>query len=166
MTAAHALKRARAVGVEIELDGADLLLKAGSPPPAAVLDALSRHKAEVIALLSPGRDGWSGEDWQMFFDERAGIVEFDGGLPRGHAEAQAFTCCVVEWLNRNPVNSLPGRCLGCGEAEHAHDPLLPFGTQGSGHAWLHSRCWPAWHSLRKAAATAALKAMGIQEPRP
>ena len=46
--------------------------------------------------------------------ERAGIAEFDGGLPRAEAETRAFECCVVEWLNRNPVCSPPGRCLDCG----------------------------------------------------
>jgi len=25
---------------------------------------------------------WSAEDWQAFFDERAGVAEYDGGLPR------------------------------------------------------------------------------------
>jgi hypothetical protein len=38
-----------------------------------VLDLLSRHKGEVVALLRPGRNGWSAEDWRAFFDERAGI---------------------------------------------------------------------------------------------
>ena len=122
MSAAEALKAARAAGVELRLDGDDLALSAASAPPAAVLDALSRHKAEIVALLRPGRDGWSAEDWQAYFDERAGIAEFDGGLPRAEAEAQAFECCVVEWLNRNPVCSPPGRCLGCGGREDAHDP--------------------------------------------
>ena len=111
------------------LDGDDLVLKAASAPPAAVLDALSRHKAEIVALLRPAEDGWSAEDWQVFFEERAGIVEFDGGLPRAEAEAQAFACCVVEWLNRNPERSPAGRCLGCGDREHAHDPLLPYGVE-------------------------------------
>ena len=100
----------------------------------------------------------------MFFDERAGIAEFDGGLPRKEAEARAFASCVVEWLNRNFVRSSPGGCLSCGEAEYHHDPLLPFGTEPTGHAWLHSRCWPAWHSARKADAIAALAAMGIAPP--
>ena len=50
--------------------------------PLAILDLLSRHKPGIVALLRPGRDGWSAEDWQAFFDERAGIAEFDGGLPR------------------------------------------------------------------------------------
>ena len=100
MNAVRALKAARAAGIELELDGSALLLKAASKPPAEVLDALSRHKAEMVALLRPDRDGWSAEDWQVFFDERAGIAEFDSGLPRAEAEGQAFTCCVVEWLNR------------------------------------------------------------------
>ena len=158
MSAVEALKAARAAGVELALDGDDLVLKAASAPPAAVLEALSRHKAEIMVRL-PAEDGWSV--WQVFFEKRAGIVEFDGGLARPEAEAQAFACCVVEWLNRNPERSPAGRCLGCGDREHAHDPLLPYGTEPSGHVWLHSRCWPAWYAARQAKAVSMLTARGI-----
>ena len=161
MNAAQVLQAARAAGIQVKIDGADLLLRASAPPPAAVLDLLSRHKAEVVALLRPGRNGWSAEDWRAFFDERAGIVEFDGGLPRAEAEAHALACCVVEWLNRNPAHSPSGRCLGCGDREHAHDPLLPYGVEPTGHAWLHSRCWPDWYAVRQAEAATALATMGI-----
>lgn len=41
-----------------------------------------RHKPGIVALLRPGRDGWSADDWLAFFDERAGIAEFDGESPR------------------------------------------------------------------------------------
>lgn len=164
MSAAEALKAARAAGIQLDTDGDDLVLEASAPPPPDVIGLLSRHKAGIVALLRPGRDGWSAEDWQVFFDERAGIVEFDGGLPRAEAEAQAFACCIVEWLNRNPERSPAGRCLGCGDREHAHDPLLPYGVETAGHAWLHSRCWPAWYEARKAKAVAALAAMGITAP--
>ena len=71
---------------------------------------------------------------------------------------------MAEWLNRNFVRSSPGRCLGCGSDDHAPDPILPFGTESTGHAWLHSRCWTTWHAGRKAEAIAALAAMGIAEP--
>jgi hypothetical protein len=145
MSAAEALKAARDAGIELQLDGDDLVLEASAPPPAAVLDLLSRHKPGILVLLRAGRDGLSAEDWQGFFDERAGIAEFDGGLPRIHAEARAFACCVAEWRNRNSVRSPPGRCLACGDGDHAHDP----------------RCWPTWHAGRKAEAIAALAAMGI-----
>jgi hypothetical protein len=163
VNAVQALKAARAAGIRLSIDGDALMLEAAAAPPASMLDLLSRHKAGIVALLRPV-NGWSGADWLAFFDERAGIAEFDGGLPRAEAEARAFACCVVEWLNRNPVRSHPGRCLGCGGAERAHDPLLPFGTESGGHAWLHSGCSSAWHSARKADALAALAVMGISQP--
>jgi hypothetical protein len=161
MSAAKALKAARAAGIHLVIDGDDLALEASVPPPIAVIDLLSRHKADVVRMLRPANDGWSTEDWQVFFDERAGIAEFDGGLSRTEAEAQAFACCVVEWLDRNFQHSPPGRCLGCGERDHSHDPLLPYGVESVGHVWLHSRCWSPWYADRKAQAIAALAAMGI-----
>ena len=147
--------------MKLRIDGDALTLEAASAPPPAVLDLLARHKAGIIALLRPANDGWSGEDWLAFFDERAGIAEFDDGLPRQEAEARAFECCVVQWLNRNPARSPSGRCLGCGGSEHAHDKLPPFVTEPVGHAWLHLRCWDAWHAGQKAEAVAALLAFGI-----
>ena len=164
MSAVAALKTARAAGVELALDGDDLALKAASAPPAVVLNALSRHKGAIIALLRVGPDGWSAEDWHVLFDEWAGIAEFDGGLTRADAESQAFAACIVEWLNRNPARSPSGRCLGCGGQNHAQDPLLPYGIEPFAHVWLHSRCWPPWYASRKAEAVAALSAMGIDRP--
>ena len=72
--------------------------------PAGVVDS----KFGPVTLLRLADEGWSAEDWQTFFDERAGIAEFDGALPRPQAEERAFTCCVVEWLNRSAVSSMPG----------------------------------------------------------
>jgi hypothetical protein len=164
MSAAEALWAARAAGIEVRVDGDDLALRATSPPRAEILERLARHKPGVVALLRRGWDGWSAEEWRAHFDERAGIAEFDGGLPRPQAEARAFACCVVEWLNRNFDRSPPGSCLACGGADRAHDVLLPHGSEPAGPAWLHSRCWPAWHAGRRAEAIAALKAMGITAP--
>jgi hypothetical protein len=89
MSAADALKAARVAGIELALDGDDLVLEASTAPPAAVFYALARHKAEIVALLRPAEVGWSAEDWKVFVDERAGIIEFDGGAPRRWAEALA-----------------------------------------------------------------------------
>jgi hypothetical protein len=161
MSALQALKAARDAGIRIGIDGDALTLEADAAPPPAVVDLLAQHKAGIIALLRPANDGWSGEDWLAFFAERAAIAEFDGGLSHEQAENRAFACCVLEWLNSNPVRSPPGRCLVCGESEHAQNKLLPFGTEQTGHAWLHSRCWEAWHASRKAEAVAALLDFGI-----
>ncbi len=164
MSAAESLKAARAAGVALRLDADDLVLEAAAPPPPVILNLLARHRSEIVALLRQGRDGWSPEDWQVFFEERAGITEFDGGLARPKAEVRAFGCCIVEWLNRNFVRSPPGRCLGCCGGDSSHDPLLPHGVENAGYAWLHSRCWVAWHAARRAEAVAALEAMGIKSP--
>jgi hypothetical protein len=163
MNAAEALEVARAAGIRFGIDGDDLMLEASAPPPSALLDLLSRHKAGIVTLLRLAEEGWSAEDWQVFFEERAGIAEFDGGLSRGQAEACAFACCIAEWLNRNPVGSPRGRCVACGGG-HEHDPLLPYEVESTGDAWLHSRCWPAGYMGRKAEAVAALEAMGIVAP--
>jgi hypothetical protein len=89
MSAAEALRLAHAAGVHVEIDGDGLSLEASAPPPPTVIDLLSLHKAEVAALLRQAEDEWSPEDWKIFFDERAGIIEFDGGAPRAWAEALA-----------------------------------------------------------------------------
>ena len=162
MSAALALKTARAVGIRVRVGGDDLELEASAPPPPAVLDLLSRHKADLLKLLRLANDGWSTKDWQVFFDERAGIAQFDSGLSRAAAERRAFGCCVAEWLNRNPTPSAPERCAACGGGERLCDPLLPFGTDTSGHAWLHRACWATWHQAREAEAIAVLASMGLE----
>jgi hypothetical protein len=161
MSAVTALRVARAAGVELALAGNDLSLKATSEPPVIVLEALVRHKSEIVALLRPGPDGWSAEDWQLYFEERAAVEEFDGGLLRADAEAQAFECCVVEWLNRNPTPSAAGSCLWCGQPETHGAVVVPYGTHPGTHAWLHTECWPAWQEFRRSQAREALTRIGI-----
>lgn len=157
MSAADALQAARVVGVEVVLDRDDLLLWASAPPPPTVIEALSRHKADILALLRPMNDGWSAEDWQAFYDERAGIFEFDGRMARPAAEAQAFKACVVEWLNRNPAPSPAGRCAWCGGCETDSAAVIPFGIEPGTHSWLHSECWRPWQEARRAQAVEALR---------
>jgi hypothetical protein len=164
MNAAKAVMEARDAGIRLGLHRNDLVLAAAAPPSPAILELLSRHKAAIVVWLRPGPDGWSPDDWHSYFDERVGLAEPGGGLSRDQAEAQAFSCCVPEWLNRNTVRSAPGHCLGCGAAEHPYDPLLPFGIESSGHAWLHSRCWRVWADGRKAEAISALAVIGIADP--
>ena len=71
MSAALALKSARAVGIRLRIDGDDLELQAPAQPRQEVLDLLFFHKAELLWLLRPANDGWSPEDWRVFSEERA-----------------------------------------------------------------------------------------------
>ncbi len=109
---------------------------------------------------------WDAEDWQAYFEERAGIAEHDGGLTRTDAERQAFAGCLVEWQWRNPPPaSGPERCAHCGESlgEHGRDGL-PFLTGDGGHVWLHSGCHGDWTAKRRADAVSALVAHGLIPP--
>jgi len=165
MSAAEALAAARSVGVEVGIDGDDLVLKASGPPPPALLDLLARYKAAIVTLLRPGTGAWFAKDWQEYFDERAGIGEFDGALSRDQAEVQAFSCCVGEWLHRNPVRSASGRCDFCGVSKGMLLPYLTgYSVNDPGHTWLHQACSQAWHQERRAKAVAALVAIGVTIP--
>jgi len=119
------------------------------------------HAAKCEELIRNADGGWSAQDWQAFFDERAGIAEFDGGLSRPEAEASAFACCVAEMMNRTLVVSDPDRCVYCGGDDRSGDRLLPFVATTTGHTWLHPACWESWFRGRQGDAAAALAAMGI-----
>jgi hypothetical protein len=96
MSATKALQSALDFGVLVEVSGDDLLLTAAAEPPASVLDALARHKLEIIGILASTDVGPTAEDWLPLFDERAGIAELDGGQPRELAELQAIGSCVLD----------------------------------------------------------------------
>ena len=161
-TAPNLLAQVEAAGGTIEVHADKLRLKAPRPLPDDLLDDLRARKAEIIALLTPSTDTSSAEDWLVHFEERAGIGEFDGDLSRPDAEARAFECCIIEWMERNPPRSVdPDRCIYCGAAlgEPGRD-AVPF-LSGRGHVWLHQRCHSPWHAARRVEAARALMAMGI-----
>tara|TARA_R110000868_G_scaffold43803_8_gene147002 strand:- start:19944 stop:20474 length:531 start_codon:yes stop_codon:yes gene_type:complete len=153
---------ARAAGVQILLDGEDLVLEASSPPPESVLDALSRNKVGIVTLLRLANDGWSSDDWQAFFDERAGIAEFDAGQTPEQAETTAFECCMVEWLDRHLFRTDPGRCAACGEPDRDGHTVVPYGAESHGHTWLHPACRGDWNRYRRQQARQFLEGAGIR----
>jgi hypothetical protein len=61
MSAAEALKAARAAGISLRIEGDDLLLEAPTAaPPPAVLDILSRHKADIVNVAARARGPRAG----------------------------------------------------------------------------------------------------------
>ncbi len=161
MSAVEALRVARENGVHLGVAGTDLILDADWEPSVDVLDAIRRYKAEIVALLAASKDGWSADDWRVFFDERAGIAEHDAGLLRSQAETQAFECCLAEWTNHNPpAANGPDSCAHCGGAM-ADTEALPFLRGGGGHVWMHGRCHAGWMVQRRRQAGKALRQLGI-----
>ncbi len=166
MSAAETICMAEASGIRLGVEGADLILDADLEPPVDVVNAIRRHKAEIIELLAPPGDRWTVEDWRALFDERAGIAEFDGGQTRAGAERRAFESCVIEWLWRHPPSaSEPERCAHCGQplGEPGRNGV-PFLTGDGGHVWLHDGCHGDWTAQRRAEAVAALAILGLQPP--
>jgi len=53
MTATEALEQARIAGIQVRIDGDDLVLEASAPPPGEVLDLVARHKSDILVLLRP-----------------------------------------------------------------------------------------------------------------
>ena len=134
------------------------------PPKASKAPKFERPHRTLGALGALGGGPnveWIFEDWQVYFDERAGIAEFYGGMPRDEAEAAAYEVCLVEWLNLNPAVSSPSsHCAQCGGADASGDILLPYGV--ATQTWLHSRCWSQWILKRRGEAEAALQILGIK----
>jgi hypothetical protein len=52
MTVLSALKAARTAGIKFTIDGDDLVLQAATPPSPTVINLLSRHKTELLAMLA------------------------------------------------------------------------------------------------------------------
>jgi hypothetical protein len=162
MSAADALRAAYDAGITVTLDGDSMLLEAETEPPRALIEALARNKLAIIDLLKPGPDGWCAADWGAYLDARMRLATSRNGWSRAQTAALAFECCVVEWLNRHPAPSAPGRCVWCGKAESSSTIILPFGTEPGTHTWLHSECWHDWHNARRAKAILALHSLGIR----
>ena len=159
MSAVEVLRLAQENGIRLGVVGADLILDAAREPEPDVLEALRRNKAAIVALLGADRDEWSAKDWKAFYDERTGIAEFDGRQSRADAEAIAFECCIVEWLDRHPECSNPDRCAWCGEPYRDGNAVVPFGVDSGGHTWLHPECWSDWRQDRRERAQRALQGM-------
>lgn len=100
MSPIEALRTARQHGVEVIRAQDDLALHARMEPPTWVWRALYGHKAAIIELLRPDASGWTGEDYHLYFEERAAILEYEHGLPRREAEIRAREQCEAERARR------------------------------------------------------------------
>jgi hypothetical protein len=156
VSARAALADLRRRGVELRLDGGDLIVTGADLLSDAEIARLRAMKAELVAALREP-DARDAEDWRAYFEERTDVAEFYSGLSRAEAEGMAFESCIVRWLGEHPDRSPPDRCAYCGGGNQRDDGLLLFGCEPTGHAWLHRACWRLWYERRRDEATRRLR---------
>ena len=94
MIAQRLIEDARAAGLSIEVEGADLIVEADCEMPPDLLASLRQHKAELIAVLvRPSGAGTPTDHDEL--DERAALIEFGVNVPRRWAEGYAALCSMT-----------------------------------------------------------------------
>jgi len=101
MTARLLFRHCRRLGIELKTDGQSIAFDAPAGVAVPVED-LRRCKPEMLAMLQGDylgaalslvlsvEDPNRREDLAIWFDERAGIHQYDGDMSRGEAERQAY----------------------------------------------------------------------------
>ena len=168
MNAADVLDAARAAGLSLVVDGADLALKSLGPPAPDVLDLLRVHKAEIIAALtaaSPAKQepDDAGIDWRGWYEERAAIRGFDGRYTRVEAERLAWGELENTWHLRHGERVPRDLCAGCrkpiGNAE-----ALDLIDGNRVHHDRANECLIRHANRWRAAAGRGLAELGLQPP--
>jgi hypothetical protein len=112
MTALDFLEYLESRGVVLTPHGGKLIVDAPAgdlTPEDRVM--LARHKAELLALLTDRTTPTDlPPDWHLAWDERAAILEYDGGHPRERAEALALVE-IVRQMRRLGIAAVCGRRL-------------------------------------------------------
>jgi hypothetical protein len=84
------LRHLREQGRRCFLDREHLYVEVTSEPLAsALLTALRQHQEALLTIL----------EW---YEERAGVLEYDGGLARADAEREAWLCVEERWGSPQP----------------------------------------------------------------
>jgi hypothetical protein len=153
-------------GITIDTQGAQLILDG----PAAhltdtVVAQVRAFKEELLRLLDPDNNhsSWDVESWQAYFDERAGVREYDGRHERTEAERLALEDTITHWLRFNLLLTPDPRhaCIHCNRVGQPGNPLVAA-PAGCGHAWVHEWCWTSWSNARQHEAYEVLRRMGLK----
>lgn len=79
--------------------------------PAETIAATPLGQIAAKSKLPPAN--LDAEDWRSFFEERAAIFEYDGGLSREKAERLAYEASVAGVTNAMPADYPQDRCAAC-----------------------------------------------------
>jgi hypothetical protein len=177
MNASCLLDACRAAGLSLEAEGQDLFVEADRDPPAALLDELKLHKAEIVALLrepvaaglqegdlAQAKDtGRSPADWRDLYDERSAIRQYYGHYSRAEAEALAWGEMQNRWHAEHGERVSRDLCAGCRRPIRT-EKVLDLIDGNRVHTSDDNACLAQQGSRWRAAATRALMAFGLRLP--
>ena len=128
MTVTEALELARLQGVEVTLDGNDLVLKAEAAPPPHLLAILGRGKWDIVAVLRQREDEkrraivrWIADN---FASSPTGVCGHCGGGARaddklvalfvGNDRGEVHASCHSAWIAHREAQAHSALGLGIG----------------------------------------------------
>lgn len=115
---------------------------------------VSRTVNSVTAVATPPEPPAADRElatWGEVEEERAAIVEHDGGISRAWAKKRRAGALVNDHFSASPI----GQCAHCGHDARPDDPLVML-FAGEVRADVHASCWRAWQAAQEARALAAL----------
>lgn len=143
MNAQELLTEATARGIRIRIKGGELRCEGLRSQVVELLPRLKEHKAALLGALqaqrtsswNPQTDADEAEDLREYFEERAGSLEYDAGLPRPEAELEAARMTATyaqnkRYLWRGLRVALEGYSELLARLPHADGPVdsLPLGV--------------------------------------
>jgi len=144
MSSAEALRAARAAGIQIEIDGDDLVLEAAARPPDELLAKLKQHKAEIVALLQPGTERTATEAVRLSAAETllgdalrasveirpiGGKIAITGTVSRElQGRLDEYWPEIEALFAANPCEPHPAPAAAWPEPEIVKDPNFAFGA--------------------------------------
>jgi hypothetical protein len=133
---------------------------------AALVRRLLDHKLHVLAFRCHAvipSDGHPS-DWRTFYQERAALHEYEGGLSRQGAERSAWGEAVNAWHMACGEHAPWQQCAGCGASINGR-AALPLADGTRVHFDNSDMCVIAYGERWRGAAERALMAMGVAQPR-
>jgi len=169
MNAMELLEEVRQMGGNfVPLPGGRLKVRASAPLPEAMLDRLRAAKDELIRALSKTQQSLGSaadpvnEEWKAYFDERAAMRQFCGGIPRNIAEELAWDDTLGEWHRTHPMEFPAGQCAGCGQSIGQVQALRLY--DGNSVHFDTMNCLARYGETWRGTAAQSLKALRIEWP--
>lgn len=117
-------------------------------------------RLELSGTKHPSAE-WAVEDWNAYFYERAGILEYDSHLPRPEAERRAYGMTLVKWMDvHRPSADKLDLCAHC-QSDRTSAVIIPCLSGSGGHYGVHDKCLPEALEVMRQQGIAALSLCGL-----